>query len=102
MQHRAGLQWVLPAAHMGSVRCDRHQAHARRGVKLHASLELGGEEEDGFPDVLPADWGWRGIGGFQSFSEFVADVFRCSCGAVPHSCELCWGGGAAVSLVSKS
>jgi len=40
---------------VGSVPCDRHQAHARRAVKLDASLELGGEEEDGFPDVLPAE-----------------------------------------------
>lgn len=68
-QTRAWLQWVLPAAHMGFVRRDRHWAHARRGVKLDASLELGGEEEDGFPDVLLADWGWRGTGRFWSFSD---------------------------------
>lgn len=60
---------MLPAVHVGSVHCDRHWAHARRGVKLDASLELGGEEEDGFPDVLPADWGWRGMGRFWSFSD---------------------------------
>lgn len=38
-------------------------------MKLDASLELGGEEEDGFPDVLPADWGWRGTGSFWSSSD---------------------------------
>ena len=68
-QPRAGLQWVLPAAHVGSMCCDRHWAHAGRGVKLDASLELGGEEEYGFPDVLLADWGWRGTGRFWSFSD---------------------------------
>lgn len=68
-QPRAGLQWVLPAAHVGSGRCDRHWARARRGVKLDASLELGGEEEDGFPNVLPADGERRGMGRFWSFSD---------------------------------
>lgn len=77
---------------MGSVPRDRHWAHARRGEKLDASLELGGEEEDGFPDVLLADWAWSGTGRFWSFfdpPEFVVDIFRGSSGAASHSCELC-------------
>lgn len=58
----AGLQWVLPAAHVGSVRCDRHWGHARREVKLDASLELGGEEEDGFPQLTGGGGEWEGFG----------------------------------------
>lgn len=34
-------------------------------MKLDASLDLGGEEDDGFPDVLPADWGRGAQGGFR-------------------------------------
>lgn len=47
--------WVPPMQDWCIVTGTRHVQ--RRGVKLDASLELCGEEEDGFPDVLPADWG---------------------------------------------
>ena len=60
---------VLPAARAEPGLSGRIWARARRGAKLHAFLELGGEEEDGFPGVLPADPGWRGTGGFQNFSD---------------------------------
>lgn len=57
---------VLPAARAAPVLLGRIWARARRGLKLHAFLELGGgEEEDGFPGVLPADLGGRGKVGFR-------------------------------------
>lgn len=42
---------------------------SKEGREAGCVLELSGEEEDGFSDVLLADWAWSGTGRFWSFSD---------------------------------